>query len=318
MSRLGLLRGSRPPFVLPRACRYLHQSSPKADANSTRPTRNTESNLKPPSAALPSKWLSDQKKRIGRCIMFGLKGDQADWAGSLSMQIGRDWRELVAGTEGFLTAKERRGLFRHAVVWGEMVPFLFNRRHGYEPVNAANTFELTGSQGHVNNVTYIRYAESARIHWAQNIAVYIDPAHKREWSELWTSQGDGLILRSMRTDYKFPMTWPDKVTVYHKLRSSPSSDTDSVVLDVMILSEVHQRVAARCVEDIVFYDYRKGQKTPIRPFMREVLSDTFDQQEQAKRRWNEKVKDIEQQVSELERASWNRSDAQEDFGSAKS
>ena len=59
------------------------------------------------------------------------------------------------------------------------------------------------TQGHVNNVTYIRYAESARVNWAQNFANYIDPKHKKEWSELLTPRGDGLILRSMKTDYKF-------------------------------------------------------------------------------------------------------------------
>lgn len=52
-------------------------------------------------------------------------------------------------------------------------------------------------------MTYIRYAESARINWAHNFAVHVDPAHKQEWSDLWTSRGIGLILRSMSTDYKF-------------------------------------------------------------------------------------------------------------------
>lgn len=55
----------------------------------------------------------------------------------------------------------------------------------------------------MNNVTYVKYAESGRINWAQHFANYIDPKHKKEWSELWTPKGEGLILRSMRTDYKF-------------------------------------------------------------------------------------------------------------------
>jgi hypothetical protein len=58
-------------------------------------------------------------------------------------------------------------------------------------------------QGHVNNVTYVRYAESARINWAYNYALHVDPENKDRWCELWTPRGDGLILRSMRTDYKF-------------------------------------------------------------------------------------------------------------------
>jgi hypothetical protein len=58
-------------------------------------------------------------------------------------------------------------------------------------------------QSHVNNVTYARYAETARVNWAYNYAVHIDPKNKKSWSELLTPNGDGLILRSIRIDYKF-------------------------------------------------------------------------------------------------------------------
>jgi acyl-CoA thioesterase FadM len=56
--------------------------------------------------------------------------------------------------------------------------------------------------GHVNNVVYNRFAESARVNWALNFAAS-DPEHKAEWKELMTPNGIGLILRSIRTDYKF-------------------------------------------------------------------------------------------------------------------
>ncbi len=55
----------------------------------------------------------------------------------------------------------------------------------------------------MNNVMYIRYAESARVNWAYNYAVHIDPEHKKEWMESVTPNGFGMILKSMRTDYKF-------------------------------------------------------------------------------------------------------------------
>lgn len=55
----------------------------------------------------------------------------------------------------------------------------------------------------MNNVTYIRYAESARVNWAYNIAMHVDPGHKREWCEMVTPLGDGMILKSIKTDYKF-------------------------------------------------------------------------------------------------------------------
>ncbi|KAF2835826.1 hypothetical protein M501DRAFT_997497 [Patellaria atrata CBS 101060] len=240
------------------------------------------------------RWLSDLKIRIGKCMTFGLKPDHTIEAAKICQEIARDWRDLIAGSEGYLTGPGRKGLFRQEVVWGEM-----------------------DSMGHVNNVTYNRYAESARINWAQNFANILDPHHKKEWSQLWTPQGEGLILRSIRTDFKFPMTWPDHVTVMHKLRSKPSDETNSFILDVLILSERHRRPAARCVEDIVVYDYKEGKKTPLRPFMLKQFRQTFELQEQAKKKYGERVRYLTSKVRELEQNSWDRADSVEDFGSAK-
>jgi hypothetical protein len=53
--------------------------------------------------------------------MFGIDQEQTQEAGSILQEISTDWRELVAGSEGFLTTKEYRGLYRQEVVWGEMV-----------------------------------------------------------------------------------------------------------------------------------------------------------------------------------------------------
>lgn len=52
--------------------------------------------------------------------MFGLNDSQVARAGAILAEIARDWRELVAGSEGFLTGPDRRGLYRQEVVWGEM------------------------------------------------------------------------------------------------------------------------------------------------------------------------------------------------------
>lgn len=53
--------------------------------------------------------------------MFGLKPSQLDEGGRILQLLARDWRELLAGSEGFLTDEKRRSLFRHNVVWGEQV-----------------------------------------------------------------------------------------------------------------------------------------------------------------------------------------------------
>ena len=53
--------------------------------------------------------------------MFGLKPEQITEGGKILRLLARDWREFLAGSEGFLTDEKRRSLFRHNVVWGEQV-----------------------------------------------------------------------------------------------------------------------------------------------------------------------------------------------------
>jgi acyl-CoA thioesterase FadM len=58
-------------------------------------------------------------------------------------------------------------------------------------------------KGHVNNVTYNRYAESGRVAWVQNYARHIDPEHKSTWENLATPKGElGMILRKITTEFK--------------------------------------------------------------------------------------------------------------------
>ncbi|KAL8943603.1 MAG: hypothetical protein Q9216_000968 [Gyalolechia sp. 2 TL-2023] len=160
---------------------------------------------------------------------------------------------------------------------------------------------------------YVRYAESGRVNWVQNYAKYHDPLHRKEWEELSTPRGDGMILRSIKTDFKFPMSWPDQISVYHKLRSPPFETSDSFTLDVLILSEKHQRAAARCIEDIVIYDYRRGQKVPMRPFMFEQFSKSWQAQEEAKRRNGAKIEGLLERVRQLEERDLDKAEAAVDL-----
>ena len=72
-------------------------------------------------ATITPRWLSQLKERIGKCIIFGLSTAQTDEAGAILKTIGKDWRALLAGSEGFLVRDGTAGLERHKVVWGEMV-----------------------------------------------------------------------------------------------------------------------------------------------------------------------------------------------------
>lgn len=123
---LKLLATSRPS----KPSTYLYCSVRRSSSNSSGPEKPATENLSP-------RWLSDVKQRIGKCITFGLDSKQKDEAGSILQEIARDWRELVAGSEGFLTGPKRRGLFRHRVVWGEedsmvYLPYWTSARYAVE------------------------------------------------------------------------------------------------------------------------------------------------------------------------------------------
>jgi hypothetical protein len=113
------------------------------------------------------------------------------------------------------------------------------------------------------------------------------------------------------------MTYPDRVSVFHKLHSLPKPEDSGFILDVMIVSELHQRPAARCVEDIVVYDYKVGRKMEIRPFMMRAFEKVWEEQEEERRRVEERIGELERQLREIEMETWDREDAVEDMGGQK-
>ncbi|KAJ9660783.1 hypothetical protein H2198_002322 [Neophaeococcomyces mojaviensis] len=244
-------------------------------------------------AKLDPRWLSDTKSRLGKCILFGMDQAQTTRAGMLLADVSLNWRTLLAGSEGFPTDPRRTGISSAPIDWGSQ-----------------------DAMGHVNNVQYVRYAESSRTNWTRQIGEHFDREHKRQWSELLSSKSIGLILRSIKVDYKFPMTWPDRISVYHKLRSMPTETDSSMLLDVMILSEGKERVAARCEEDVVVYNYKAGKKSALPDYMLTQFRHQFEEQEEAKRLNSQKVSKILEEVERLEKETWDRVDAKEDLGSA--
>ena len=74
----------------------------------------------------PSRWLSDVKARLGRCITFGLGNEQIDVAAKIARTVGEQWKGLIVGYEGFVL---RDGL-EAPVRWGEMVSPPQIDRHG--------------------------------------------------------------------------------------------------------------------------------------------------------------------------------------------
>jgi len=89
-------------------------------SSTTAPSTSVADTFSSPSPVLPARWISDTKQRIGKCIMFGLTGPQIQEAGEVLSILSREWKELSAGSEGFLTERKRTSLEGHKIVWGEM------------------------------------------------------------------------------------------------------------------------------------------------------------------------------------------------------
>ncbi|KAF6810763.1 4-hydroxybenzoyl-thioesterase [Colletotrichum plurivorum] len=248
-----------------------------AAAAATAPS-HAQSNSPGETAPLNPRWLSELQTRIKRCASLGLQGTQKAELEAVQKAVDGRWLELLAGREGFLTGPGWRGLDRHTVTWGDQVR-------------------------HVNNVVYNKYAESARFNWLSNFATTIDPEHADEWNAFMTPKDVGLIMRSIKTDYKFPMAYPDNVTVLHKLTSKPDHGSDYILLEALLISHRFRRPAARCFEDIVVYDYKTAKRTALKPYMVDKLRETYDAQDRCRAETEERVRELVGVVDRLERAA---------------
>ncbi|KAL9476398.1 hypothetical protein ACSS6W_006239 [Trichoderma asperelloides] len=227
--------------------------------------------------AINPRWLSDLQGRLRKSLSLKIAPEKAETVKDRLAYLDKNWLMLSAGREGFLAEPERRGVDGHAIQWGDM-----------------------DLMGHVNNVIYNRFAESGRVNWTRKLAQFTDPKYEQEWYDLMTPKGTGLILASIRTDFKFPMTFPDRITVLHKLVTKPDYSSDRFYLDVVVYSEQQRRPAAKCFEDIVVYDYKAAKKAPLKPFMVDELRATFDLQEQRKQDTEKKIAELHAFVEEVE------------------
>jgi hypothetical protein len=109
----------RHPSSKPQSRSQFHTSHSPSSSTSP-PNTISEIGINGAAGATNSRWLSLTKTRIGKCILFGMSKAQTQKAASILRVLGEEWRELVAGREGFLTEPRRAGLLRHKVVWGEM------------------------------------------------------------------------------------------------------------------------------------------------------------------------------------------------------
>ncbi|KAM3465105.1 hypothetical protein NHJ6243_001904 [Beauveria neobassiana] len=258
------------------------RSATRRAFSSTCARKQDEASAAPAETAPNSRWLSDIRNRLSTGI--SKRAEEPKVLAQLKHHMSyldQHWLNLSAGREGYLTEPQWRGLDKHSIAWGDMDSMLI-------------------STGHVNNVKYNRFAESGRVNWMMNVAAHVAPEHRREFTELMSPRGIGLILASIRTDYKFPMTFPDQVTVLHKLVTKPDDSSDRILMEAVAYSHKHKRAAARFFEDIAVYDYRAAAKAPLKPFMVKEMQVMYELQEQRRQQTEEKVQEMLQSLEDLE------------------
>ncbi len=115
------------------------------------------------------------------------------------------------------------------------------------------------SFGHVNNVTYFRYFETARI-------AYFDAIGYRESMD---KTGIGPILASTSCRFRRPLTYPDDLVVGAGV--SEVGD-DHFTMQYAVWSTRLGTVAARGEGSLVNYDYTAGEKTSLSDTIRQAIA----------------------------------------------
>ena len=112
--------------------------------------------------------------------------------------------------------------------------------------------------GHVNNVVYFRWMESARISYFQ-------------WAGLGetSNQGIGPILASVKCDYRRQLTYPDTLIISASIASVGRT---SLKMVHRLYSTDQKAVAAEGDSVIVMFDYDAQRPVPVTDEMRKKIA----------------------------------------------
>jgi acyl-CoA thioester hydrolase len=103
------------------------------------------------------------------------------------------------------------------------------------------------SYGHLNNVIYFRYFETARMAYFQEIA-------------FTSAVAIGPILSSTSCRFRIPLQYPD--ALWAAARVTDVGD-DRFTMEMAVYSTTHQKIAATGEGQIVAFDYRTQKKTTL-------------------------------------------------------
>ena len=111
---------------------------------------------------------------------------------------------------------------------------------------------------HVNNIVYFRYFESARIAYFERI----------DFADSEPNEGIGPILAHTQCRYRKPLTFPDTISI--GARVTEIGD-DRFTMELRVVSQRLQKIAAEGTAELVAYDYRQNKKTALPPVVRKSI-----------------------------------------------
>jgi acyl-CoA thioester hydrolase len=121
---------------------------------------------------------------------------------------------------------------------------------------------LWGNQdafGHVNNVVYFRWCESARVAYLNDTGL----------QALMSQANLGPILASITCDFLRQLNFPDTVRIGARITRI---GTKSVSMEHAIYSDALQAIAATANSVIVLFDYAQQKSCVIPPNVREKIT----------------------------------------------
>jgi len=137
-------------------------------------------------------------------------------------------------------------VFRQDTVWSDHDRF----QHGASrPGKCADT---------VNNICYVRWLESTRISWLENVCSTLD---RQLYEDINLGRNIGIILASNYVRYRRPVTDPDTVMIGHA--PLPLERSDRFTIRSVIYSTKEEAVAAQADQVVCMYDYNRNSKTEI-------------------------------------------------------
>lgn len=115
------------------------------------------------------------------------------------------------------------------------------------------------SFGHVNNVAYLRWCETARVEYLKRIDLFPD----------LPPQGIGPILAAVHCNYRRPFKYPDTIAVATRVSAIGNS---SFRMEHQIVSRATGEIVAEAVSAIVTVDYSTGRPVRVPEHVREAIA----------------------------------------------